>query len=84
MAVQEEGRLWVDRWPADSGVDHEGQGYGRKVLQGVQKAAQQVRCPVATVVWANNPHARQHYLALGFQVEERNPAAERLVWYPQG
>ena len=60
-----------------------GQGYGRKVLQGVQKAAQQVRCPVATVVWANNPHARQHYLALGFQVEERNPAAERLVWYPQ-
>ncbi|KDD67821.1 acetyltransferase [Pseudomonas mandelii PD30] len=59
-----------------------GQGYGRKVLQGVQKAAQQVRCPVATVVWANNPRARQHYLALGFQVEERNPAAERLVWYP--
>jgi hypothetical protein len=54
------------------------------VLQGVQKAAQQIRCPVATVVWANNPHARQHYLALGFQVEERNPAAERLVWYPQG
>ena len=61
-----------------------GQGYGRKVLQGVQKAAQQVRCPVATVVWANNPHARQHYLAQGFQVEERNPAAERLVWYPKG
>ncbi|WP_448091511.1 GNAT family N-acetyltransferase [Pseudomonas lini] len=61
-----------------------GKGYGRTVLQGVQKAAQQVRCPVATVVWANNPHARQHYLALGFQVEERNPAAERLVWYPQG
>ncbi|MHC8384400.1 GNAT family N-acetyltransferase [Pseudomonas sp. LB3P14] len=60
-----------------------GQGYGRTVLQGVQKAAQQIRCPVATVVWANNPHARQHYLALGFQVEERNPAAERLVWYPQ-
>ncbi|MCX2543251.1 GNAT family N-acetyltransferase [Pseudomonas sp. COW5] len=61
-----------------------GKGYGRVVLQGVQKAAQQVRCPVATVVWANNPHARQHYLALGFAVEDRNPAAERLVWYPQG
>ena len=61
-----------------------GQGYGRAVLQGVQKAAQQIRCPVATVVWANNSHARRHYLALGFQVEERNPAAERLVWYPQG
>ncbi|MBX8473084.1 GNAT family N-acetyltransferase [Pseudomonas sp. RIT778] len=60
-----------------------GKGYGRTVLQGVQKAAQQVRCPVATVVWANNPHARQHYLALGFAVEECNPAAERLVWYPQ-
>ncbi|MHC8356439.1 GNAT family N-acetyltransferase [Pseudomonas sp. LB3P81] len=60
-----------------------GQGYGRAVLQGVQKAARQIRCPVATVVWANNAHARQHYLALGFQVEERNPAAERLVWYPQ-
>ncbi|MGP6458256.1 GNAT family N-acetyltransferase [Pseudomonas parakoreensis] len=61
-----------------------GKGYGRAVLQGVQKAAQQVRCPVATVVWANNPRARQHYLALGFTVEESNPAAQRLVWYPHG
>ena len=60
-----------------------GQGFGRAVLQGVQKAAQQLRCPVATVVWTNNPHARRHYLALGFAVEESNPAAERLVWYPQ-
>lgn len=60
-----------------------GQGYGRAVLRGVQKAAQQIRCPVATVVWTSNPHARRHYLALGFAVEERNPAAERLVWYPQ-
>ncbi len=60
-----------------------GQGFGRAVLQGVQKAAQQIRCPVATVVWTSNPHARRHYLALGFAVEERNPAAERLVWYPQ-
>ena len=61
-----------------------GQGYGRAVLQGVQKAAQQIRCPVATVVWTSNPHARRHYLALGFEVQERNPAAERLVWYPKG
>lgn len=61
-----------------------GQGYGRAVLQGVQKAAQQIRCPVATVVWASNPHARQHYLALGFEVQESNPAAQRLVWYPKG
>jgi ribosomal protein S18 acetylase RimI-like enzyme len=61
-----------------------GQGYGRAVLQGVQSAAQQLRCPVATVVWTSNPHARQHYLALGFQVQESNLAAERLVWYPKG
>ncbi|VVP93215.1 GNAT family N-acetyltransferase [Pseudomonas fluorescens] len=60
-----------------------GQGFGRAVLQGVQKAAQQIRCPVATVVWTSNPHARRHYLALGFAVEGSNPAAERLVWYPQ-
>jgi GNAT superfamily N-acetyltransferase len=60
-----------------------GQGFGRVVLQGVQKAAQQIRCPVATVVWTSNPHARRHYLALGFAVEESNPAAERLVWYPR-
>jgi len=59
-----------------------GKGFGRSVLQGVQKAAEQVRCPVATVVWASNPQARQHYLALGFRVEESTPAAERLVWYP--
>jgi ribosomal protein S18 acetylase RimI-like enzyme len=61
-----------------------GQGYGRAVLQGVQKAAQQIRCPVATVVWASNPHALGHYLALGFAVQEYNVAAKRLVWYPQG
>ena len=61
-----------------------GQGYGRAVLQGVQKAAQQIRCPVATVVWASNPHALGHYLALGFAVQEFNVAAQRLVWYPQG
>ena len=61
-----------------------GKGYGRSVLQGVQKAAEQVRCPVATVVWTNNSHARRHYLALGFAVEECTPTAERLVWYPQG
>lgn len=59
-----------------------GQGFGRAVLQGVQQAASQVFCPVTTVVWASNPHARQHYLALGFRVEEETPAAQRLVWYP--
>ncbi len=59
-----------------------GQGFGREVLQGVQQAARQLGCPVATVVWASNPQARQHYLALGFRVEESTPAAERLVWYP--
>ncbi|MGY2400341.1 GNAT family N-acetyltransferase [Pseudomonas sp. SDO5271_S396] len=59
-----------------------GKGFGRAVLQGVQQAAAQVQCPVATVVWASNPHARQHYLALGFQVQEQTPAAQRLVWYP--
>ncbi|MGE8413500.1 MAG: GNAT family N-acetyltransferase [Pseudomonas sp.] len=59
-----------------------GKGFGRAVLQGVQRAAEQIRCPVATVVWASNPHARQHYLALGFQVQEQDVAAERLVWYP--
>jgi ribosomal protein S18 acetylase RimI-like enzyme len=59
-----------------------GRGFGRAVLQGVQQAAEQIQCPVATVVWANNPHALRHYLALGFQIEESNPAAARLVWYP--
>ncbi|MEE4743104.1 GNAT family N-acetyltransferase [Pseudomonas viridiflava] len=59
-----------------------GKGYGRAVLQGVQQAAEQIRCPVATVVWANNPHALRHYLALGFQVQEQDVAAQRLVWYP--
>ncbi|ARB27555.1 GNAT family N-acetyltransferase [Pseudomonas tolaasii] len=59
-----------------------GQGFGRAVLQGVQRAATQVLCSVTTVVWASNPHARQHYLALGFRVEEETQAAQRLAWYP--
>src|SRR3546814_1551262 len=57
-----------------------GQGYGRAVLQGVQKAAQQIRCPVATVVWASNPHARRHYLALGFEIG-RASGRERVCQY---
>ncbi|TJZ79162.1 GNAT family N-acetyltransferase [Chitiniphilus eburneus] len=59
-----------------------GLGFGRTVLQGVQQAARQVHCPVAAVVWRSNPRARQHYIALGFQVEEAGDTAERLVWYP--
>ncbi len=59
-----------------------GQGFGRTVLQGVQQAARQVRRPVAAVVWHGNLQARNHYLALGFQVEETSSAAERMVWYP--
>lgn len=59
-----------------------GRGYGKAVLLGVQRAAQQVASPVAVVVWRSNPQARRLYLQLGFQVEEAHPLAERLVWYP--
>jgi hypothetical protein len=41
-----------------------------------------VRCPVAVVVWRSNPQAKRVYLELGFHVEESQPLAERLVWYP--
>ncbi|HSX88325.1 MAG TPA: GNAT family N-acetyltransferase [Pseudomonas sp.] len=59
-----------------------GRGYGKVVLQGVQRAAQQVASPVAVVVWRNNVEARRLYLELGFRVEETQPVADRLVWYP--
>jgi ribosomal protein S18 acetylase RimI-like enzyme len=59
-----------------------GRGYGKVVLQGVQRAAQQVASPVAVVVWRNNVEARRLYLGLGFRVEESQPVADRLVWYP--
>lgn len=59
-----------------------GFGYGKEVLRGVQQAATQVRCPVAVVVWRSNPQAKRVYLELGFRVEESQPLAERLVWYP--
>ncbi|SDI18353.1 GNAT family N-acetyltransferase [Pseudomonas panipatensis] len=59
-----------------------GLGYGSTILRGLQQAAEQARCPLATVVWASNPGARRHYLALGFEVESYDVAAERLVWYP--
>lgn len=59
-----------------------GRGYGKIVLQGVQRAAQQVASPIAVVVWRNNVEARRLYLELGFRVEETQPAADRLVWYP--
>jgi len=59
-----------------------GRGYAKVILQGVQQAAQQTASPVAVVVWRNNLQARRLYLELGFRVEESQPAADRLVWYP--
>ncbi|MFC5475423.1 GNAT family N-acetyltransferase [Paraherbaspirillum soli] len=59
-----------------------GFGYGKAILQGVQQAAASSHCPVAAVVWHNNPGAKRIYLELGFQVEESQLLAERLVWYP--
>jgi len=59
-----------------------GFGYGKAVLRGVQQAASNVQCPVAVVVWHNNPGARRIYLELGFQVEESQSMADRMVWYP--
>ena len=59
-----------------------GFGYGKAILQGVQQAAAANRCPVAVTVWRNNPGAKKVYLELGFKVEESQPVAERMVWYP--
>ena len=59
-----------------------GFGYGKAILQGVQQAAASTNCPVAVVVWHNNPGAKRIYLELGFQLEESQLLADRLVWYP--
>lgn len=59
-----------------------GQGHGRQLVQGLQQAAARTRAPLAVTVWRSNPQARALYLSLGFVVEETQPAAERLVWYP--
>jgi ribosomal protein S18 acetylase RimI-like enzyme len=59
-----------------------GFGYGKAILQGVQQAAANLGCPVSVVVWRNNPGAKLIYLQLGFQVEESQPLAERMTWYP--
>lgn len=61
-----------------------GQGHGRQLVQGLQQAAARAQAPLAVTVWRSNPRARAMYLALGFVVEESQPAAERLVWYPSG
>ncbi len=59
-----------------------GFGYGKAILQGVQQAAASSHCPVAVVVWHNNPGAKRIYLELGFKVEESQLMADRMVWYP--
>ncbi len=59
-----------------------GFGYGKTVLQGVLQAAASSGCPVSAVVWRNNPGAKKIYLQLGFQVEDSQPLAERMTWYP--
>ena len=56
--------------------------YGKAILQGVQQAAANNQCPVAVVVWHNNPGAKRIYLELGFKVEEAQPLADRMIWYP--
>lgn len=59
-----------------------GQGFGRELVQGLQQAVARVQAPLAVTVWRSNPRARAMYLALGFVVEETQPVADRLVWYP--
>lgn len=59
-----------------------GFGYGKAILQGVQQAAVSSHCPVAAIVWRNNVSAKRIYLELGFQVEESQLIADRMVWYP--
>lgn len=59
-----------------------GLGYGKAVLQGVLQAAAANHAPVAVVVWRSNPGAKRIYLELGFKVEESEPLAERMIWYP--
>ncbi len=59
-----------------------GRGYSKVVLQGVQRAAQQVASPVAVVVWRNNLQARRLYLAVLGGEGGAQPVADRLVWYP--
>lgn len=59
-----------------------GQGYGRQLVQGLQQAVARAQAPLAVTVWRSNPRARAMYLTLGFVVEESQPTAERLVWYP--
>ncbi|KUM04437.1 GNAT family N-acetyltransferase [Chromobacterium subtsugae] len=61
-----------------------GRGYGKQVLQGLQQAARQVRCPLAVVVWHGNEQARRLYQSLGFVLEEAGAVADKLVWYPDG
>ncbi|POZ59953.1 GNAT family N-acetyltransferase [Chromobacterium alticapitis] len=60
-----------------------GQGYGKVVLQALQQAAQQVRCPLAAVVWHSNGEARKLYQSLGFVQEEAGSMADKLIWYPE-
>lgn len=59
-----------------------GFGYGKSILQGVMQAAANNQCPVAVVVWRSNPGAKRLYLELGFKVEESDPLAEVMRWYP--
>lgn len=59
-----------------------GLGFGSTIIGGLQQAAEQAGCALTTVVWASNPAARRQYLAMGFEVQQQEVAAERLVWYP--
>jgi GNAT superfamily N-acetyltransferase len=60
-----------------------GKGFGRAILQGLQRAATQVRAPLALTVMQGNLPALRLYAGLGFQPEEVNAAYVRMVWYPQ-
>ncbi|MFZ5959274.1 GNAT family N-acetyltransferase [Pseudomonas knackmussii] len=60
-----------------------GLGFGSTIIRGLQQAAEQAGCALTTVVWASNQGARRQYLQLGFEVQQRDIAAERLVWWPE-
>lgn len=59
-----------------------GHGYGAHLLRALQRAASELKAPLALSVDSANLRARRLYHSLGFLVEEAHPVIERMVWHP--
>lgn len=60
--------------------EHQARGIGTRVMEGLQRRAQEARLPLRLSVFRTNPRALAFYQRLGFRIEETTDSGVRMGW----